>query len=404
MSDKEIRNTKPYIWGTILILIACICFIQMGTIMIYIAITAIGMLLIFGNALYSSSMKISIDSATKWLTLIYTIFMIYGCFFLRYSDFNWDMVLITYISNIALLVALKKIILNDKWIKDLSKIVFYTGLFVFGYMLLTSRGGAGTIDGRMGNALSGNVNTVGVSLGILSILGTFVCIKTRKKIYYVFLALILAGMLITGSRKAVVYLLADIIQIIFSVKGKKRTNAVLAAIVLILIGYLVIMEVPLFYDVIGYRFQDMMFTITGSGAGKAEASTYQRSIMIQEGLKIFRDHPIFGGGEKYFGLQSRMGYDYSHCNYIELLCNYGIVGIILFYGPVMRNMILSFRLKKNVFSQDAQAEFILCVSLGISILLSGWLMCYYTDYCIMYLSAIMMFVIVCRLKMEREGW
>jgi O-antigen ligase len=61
-------------------------------------------------------------------------------------------------------------------------------------------------------------------------------------------------------------------------------------------------------------------------------SSYQtRAEMIQQGIRLWLQAPLFGNGlDSFRGLS---GQDtYSHNNYVELLCGIGIVGTLLFYA------------------------------------------------------------------------
>jgi O-antigen ligase len=57
-------------------------------------------------------------------------------------------------------------------------------------------------------------------------------------------------------------------------------------------------------------------------------STVERLFFIQEGLRQFSEHPLFGLGISNFIVLYGL---YTHNNYIELLANVGIIGFVLFY-------------------------------------------------------------------------
>ena len=53
--------------------------------------------------------------------------------------------------------------------------------------------------------------------------------------------------------------------------------------------------------------------------------------MRQKAFELWSQSPIFGNGFEAFSKIG--GFDvYSHCNYLEILCNQGIIGFLYYYG------------------------------------------------------------------------
>jgi hypothetical protein len=73
----------------------------------------------------------------------------------------------------------------------------------------------------------------------------------------------------------------------------------------------------------------------------ADAGERTRPIVWRGAWGIFREHPVFGGGagcfdvlfEKFRPIGFRDDPVYAHCDYLNTLCDYGVVGFILFFGP-----------------------------------------------------------------------
>lgn len=64
-----------------------------------------------------------------------------------------------------------------------------------------------------------------------------------------------------------------------------------------------------------------------------EKSFEGRVVMIQRGFDLWKRSPLWGNGNEAFRVYG--GHDtYSHNNYIELLVNYGVLGLVFFYLPM----------------------------------------------------------------------
>ncbi len=62
-----------------------------------------------------------------------------------------------------------------------------------------------------------------------------------------------------------------------------------------------------------------------------DSSYLTRTEMIQQGLQLWKQAPLFGNGMDAFRGLSGRG-TYSHNNYVELLCDLGLIGVVLFYA------------------------------------------------------------------------
>ena len=397
----KIRENRNYQLGLILLLIGNICFYTEKTISIYIMLSMLSFVLIFlGDK--KISFKIHMDAFSKWIALLYATYTIYGCFFLRADFYNWDMVLFSGISNCFLYIAICSIMRSGSFAKNLGLPILFTCIFCVVYIIITNQGMIGEDEIRIGVGLSGNVNTVAVSLGILSLLLTYIYLHDRKLLFLLVLVVLIAFLLLTGSKKAIVYIIIDFVMIIRT--GKKKMTKYLIIGIVSVITYYVIMRVPYFYSVIGHRVQDLIYQIFGIGSGSfsniSDRSSELRLEMIREGFNIYLTHPeyyLFGGGEKFFALCSEYSYlHYSHCNYTEMLCNYGAYGIIIFYFPLIDNLRVLRSLRQ--WDKDLVLLAILCI---VSTLINSWLMVVYQEICISYIPAIISFAAIKVINEER---
>ena len=172
MRRQTIRpHKKPRLYeiGISLLLISNVCFYTLETMTLYLILSTIGITIVFLKALFSFHGRLKIDKCFVWLTVIYIMFTVNGCLRLRFGTYNWDMMLFTYASNVALLIAFKRIFETDNWLLNMKKVIIFPTLFIIGYILFKESANIGQIGLRIGDSLGGNVNSVGVSLGILSI-------------------------------------------------------------------------------------------------------------------------------------------------------------------------------------------------------------------------------------------
>ena len=68
----------------------------------------------------------------------------------------------------------------------------------------------------------------------------------------------------------------------------------------------------------------------------------------------FLERPIFGNGYDGFRviIEAIIGVNvYSHSNYLDLLCNYGIVGFLIYYFNYFKSIIISIKYKKDALAK-----------------------------------------------------
>ncbi len=187
---------------------------------------------------------------------------------------------------------------------------------------------------RMPETLGDNPNVLGGMYAIAFVFGAFLLYKRKNFMYCLFLIPILIYILFTGSKRALLFLLLSIASLfILDLKSSfvvKLLKAFIIAI-LILILYNALMDIPLFYTVVGYRFEGMINSLTGQGS--IDASTFERQMFISEGWELFLSAPFSGHGFYTFPYINTVAYGkYAHNNYIELLADMGVTGLVVYYA------------------------------------------------------------------------
>lgn len=205
----------------------------------------------------------------------------------------------------------------------------------------------GTVNEQGRFSLGINANVMGMNAAYLFGIMLYGAKESQwKKWYWTMLAVMLAVIaLLTGSRKALVMLLIFSFAYIFMWKREKNfvkffgrilgVAAVCTALIFLL------MKVEVLYNSIGNRLESLY--LQWVSGGDADASAITRERMVEIGIELFRKDPLLGFGHNAFKLYS--GYfTYSHNNYIELMCSLGVIGLAIYYIPLIYFTIEAFRL------------------------------------------------------------
>ena len=197
-------------------------------------------------------------------------------------------------------------------------------------------------EGRLGTELFGNANTLAMMLMVGAIYSLWIVISSGKistKItYFILLAVIYIGMFLSGGRKFVVLPIIFLFILLLNKTDKKGKSHLIRNTMIVVVAaialYWLIMKVPVFYEIIGIRFEEF-FALFGMGEQEVDGSTRLRMQMIDAAWDGWLDSPLWGHGFdsfKYYNARSVTGHMYySHNNFVELLYNQGIIGFVAYY-------------------------------------------------------------------------
>ena len=367
----------------VLILVGEICFYTIDSLFSYLLLTGSGLILGILHNANRFSLKLRIDNFILWLSIMYTIYFIYGFLFLQKGKFPWDTMGYRFLEIIALYLIISNMFLTD--ILNFQNAVIIAGIISTIY--LTYSEGVNILLGgqRIGDSLSGNVNTVGYNFGILSTITIwFYCQK--KQIYKMVLFLIFTIiMLITGSKKVLIMTIANLI--LYFWYEKKKISGWFKTILIFFIGIYAIFNIPYFYDILGSRIEAMFATLVGNSNILYSHSTEIREEMMKEAFTLFFNNPVWGGGWNYFYSQTIYEYEYSHCNYTEMLCSFGIVGTAIFYGRHIYDMRIALKERKTKIDTNKNL-IILILTLTAEALTLDWAAVTFSAQCVWYLPVI----------------
>jgi O-antigen ligase len=193
---------------------------------------------------------------------------------------------------------------------------------------------------RLGQSLFGNANILALILMISLFCVAWLMVYGPMKylilnIFWGLLILFVIGL--TGGRKY--FLLPFIFLSLLLILKNWQKNIMTSLVFLILLMsitlavFWAVMNIPALYSMIGIRFEGLLNFLTGDIAG-SDDSTIVRYLMIENGWHWFQNQPILGYGLNNFSfLFSQVLYDvYAHNNYIELMVDLGILGVIVYYA------------------------------------------------------------------------
>ena len=208
--------------------------------------------------------------------------------------------------------------------------LYFYAMFASGFLLMIysffTYGFDGFIEAlqegeRMGYGIT-NANTYGKVFAHSVVAGLYILLFKSKKLLGLASIVFLLLAFSSGSKKSIVIIiLSAAILLILKFGRKNKFMLLVIAIILFLIFYFAI-QLPLFETI-----RDRLETFI---SGDKNYSDQLREDMIDRGIELFKQKPIAGWGIEAYATIS--GFDtYSHNNYVELLVNYGIIGLCLYY-------------------------------------------------------------------------
>lgn len=180
-----------------------------------------------------------------------------------------------------------------------------------------------------------NANDIGLKMAIGYAICVYFMLKKNKGSFYLFpfILILLIVAFLSGSRKVLFLLiLFSAFLMVARSKGAKKMLMFVSATILLIGSYWAVMNIPILYDIIGRRVELVADWLAGGDGG---SSIKERSLMVFCGWEWFLDRPWLGYGINSFCvLFGRLtGWEvYAHNNFIELMVDTGIVGLLLYYS------------------------------------------------------------------------
>lgn len=220
-------------------------------------------------------------------------------------------------------------------------------------------------NGRIGRNLFGNENAFAIMgmLGLLCSIWLAFYSKGKWRLFYIFS--VIAQFFLTslsGGRKYIVipFIFFFLLVYLSELTRKKKILFFSLLGILGIFALLAILTIPILFNTIGYRLID---------PSESSHSDFIRLLMVTSGLDYWLEAPFLGNGhhtfEYLFLINESLSYSYSHNNYVELLCNLGILGFIFYYCYYI------YALKKLRIHKNPYSSFFIAFILSFCILEIG---------------------------------
>lgn len=141
----------------------------------------------------------------------------------------------------------------------------------------------------------------------------------------------------SGSRIFVLLIIVTVPIFVFVICGKKKWWLALIILILLGVSLIILFNLPVF-STIKNRFEAMISTLLGksiNGTTTNERSIFTRFNMFLSGFEMFLRKPAFGWGISGFAIFGDYTGGWSHNNFSESLCNFGLIGTFVFHVPIV---------------------------------------------------------------------
>lgn len=161
---------------------------------------------------------------------------------------------------------------------------------------------------------------------------------------------------ITGSRSAILQMAIIYMFLMIFRENKlsqKAKNIIIFGIILILF-IVIIQNVEFLHNVVWVRMENAFLTIFGKDV--ADISALGRNEYKDIAYKMFVQKPIFGYGidgftcflrDNPFIIGRYLNAVYSHCNYAEIAADFGIIGLAIWYIPIITIIFKMYRVRRK---------------------------------------------------------
>lgn len=217
-------------------------------------------------------------------------------------------------------------------------------------------------NSRVGLYLAHDIDNSYGNTGITYVLGVVSAIIVadinykviKKKWKFLFIGIFTVFSLMSGSKKQIFILLIAYFTVkILNADGvsKLLRNTFFFLIGSFTVLYL-ILYIPVLYNAIGYRLVSFFsFLGKNSPANMEDLSTLSRISFLKDAITVFLKNPIIGVGIDSFKYYNSFQFSWAECNYLELMADLGLVGIVVYYTPhiyIIKTMKIIKRNKESV--------------------------------------------------------
>ena len=303
---------------------------------------------------------------------------------------------------IALSFAITQLITSEKDIKNILIVLAIAGGILYINML---KYGLFETTERLGQEFAGNANAF-ASMVLFSTIAAMctIYLSKNKILWIVMIAIIIANyhmLILSEGRKFLIAPLLFLFILKFKSSGFKFNRLAIIGIVAIIaipIIWNILVNINVIPDTLVTRIE-MTFAILEGRSGYMGEGDLERQRMITKGFEYFTMSPIWGNGHAnfsyLFSLEDTGGHigHFSHNNYIELLCNLGIIGFLVYYAFYYKTL-------KSTAKIHTKANNIVFTYIIVLMILEFGIVSYYLFYLLQILICIASLAIFDRKKIK----
>ncbi|KNZ42033.1 O-antigen ligase family protein [Acetobacterium bakii] len=182
----------------------------------------------------------------------------------------------------------------------------------------------------LGKPVSFSPNSIALIAGFAYLIYLYKYNNTKNQTTLVAMFWLILVVLLTGSKKGILLVVLGTPLMNFLLGSDKKFKNIIISLIVVFGLYQIIINVPMFYDIMGQRVESLVGMVMGGETG--DASSNSRSSYIELGWDYFLLRPWTGFGLDNFRYLPDAYRTYSHNNYIELLFSGGIPALFFFYG------------------------------------------------------------------------
>lgn len=182
-----------------------------------------------------------------------------------------------------------------------------------------------------------NGNDIGMKCALFIIIMLHFINNNTTRILRIFLIFLTIPAFIlvyyTASRKAFLMVVLGISLFYYLKHPTKKIRNLLVIIISVYIGYMLLMNVDVLYNAIGWRIEGALALFEKNG--KVDSSALLRAKYINVGIKAWKESMMLGYGidnYRIINLMETGHFTYSHNNFVEILVGVGGMGFLIYYS------------------------------------------------------------------------
>ena len=264
-----------------------------------------------------------------------------------YDKFNTDSIvrIAGSVSAVSIIIVLLEIVLRGPMLNVISHVASQSFADAERTRVMAGQGYRG---------LAEYPNVLSIASALLLFYSLWYCDADNKIKKYSYFSLAVLGIVITGERSNIVLIPAATAVVYFFSGNKQRAIRLFRTIATLIVSAVFVLLMRNFLS--QYRFFERIFNLINlyiSGGSVLGG----RQVLNSTALKLWSQKPIFGNGWFYFFYSNRgilHGGSYSHAhNFVfELLCDTGVVGLILAVIPIITSLIDNIKIVNDQKNQS----------------------------------------------------